>query len=912
MKSYFLLSALTIMTILNSFGQPSEFWTIYNNYRKASKESNFKESKDVLHFLISNPEITPASHYPYLHNSIGLVYWNLGVMDSATYHYQIAEQLSLETEIIDFNLLNSIYSNLAILHKQKKQYNHSLEYYNKAESVLNNLNVKDTLFYKKLSIIKLNIGIAYYELSNYAESLNELLNASTLKLKYNFPYLGSVNFNLARVYWKLNEHSLAVKYFEESLSQWIMEYDSTYYQLGSIYFNYAHYEIEQGNRQKGLDLYKNALAIFLQNYGTKHPYTSDCYEYMAKYYLENKDYHTALHYAQQSLISSCSSFNDTCVLANPVGHDSFLDIHLIEVYQIKIKALKGLSNSKKQNQIGNQLFTKEEILKYALEIVEHQIVLIRKVHLFYFDQETRLSLNEDFKQVFLDGMEISSMLYETSMELSYLNLSFSFASLGKSIEFQYELIQRQKIFNKTDNAKVYDLKIVASNYANFIQLEQEKLARDSLLIASWRDSLFHINRKLDRNIAQILEKRNLTDLFNIDMKSLEIKDIQKKLHKKQTLIDFTISSESKNRNKIHAFIINQSSCYYRTIILDSTYIASIMSIHDHLNSLNLLNYNESKTNALYHSLHSLYKEIFQPIAPVVQGNELIIIPDDVFYFVPFDALIKDFKKQTLNPKFLIKDFSVSYLTNSKLLINKKTNQIFLPKVNAFTEFQNDDSLKSIQLPGAIKEVDNILKMYRGEIKSTIKSYGNLEKSLGEKRIMHFAMHSYAQGASNENAYLLLENTKNSTISNKLYDYEISQIRSSSPMVTLSSCESGLGKYYSGEGMMSLSRSFLISGAESVINTYWPINDKSSSMIITEYYRNLKRGRSKSKAMQHSKMTYLKNASPTLQHPYYWAGYRIWGNPQRIVIPKEPWLIGGISFMIIILIIYRRYKKYGVI
>ena len=350
------------------------------------------------------------------------------------------------------------------------------------------------------------------------------------------------------------------------------------------------------------------------------------------------------------------------------------------------------------------------------------------------------------------------------------------------------------------------------------------------------------------------------------------------------------------------------SCYYKNIILDSTDIASIMSIHDHLNSLNLLNYNESKTNALYHSLHSLYKEIFQPIAPVVQGNELIIIPDDELYFIPFDALIKDFKKQTLNPQFIIKDFSISYLTNSKFLINKKANQLFLPKVNAYTEFQNDDSLQSIQLPGAIKEVDNILKMYRGENKSSIKSNGNLEKSLGEKRIMHFAMHSYAQGASIENAYLLLENTKNSKISNKLYDYEISQIRSSSPMVVLSSCESGLGIYYSGEGMMSLSRSFLISGAESVINTYWPINDKSSSLIITEYYRNLKRGRSKSKSMQRAKITYLKNASPTLQHPYYWAGYRIWGNAQRIVIPKGPWLTGGISLMIIVLIIYRRYKK----
>ena len=50
------------------------------------------------------------------------------------------------------------------------------------------------------------------------------------------------------------------------------------------------------------------------------------------------------------------------------------------------------------------------------------------------------------------------------------------------------------------------MKIEASNYANFIQLEQEKLSPDSLLIASWRDSLFHINRKFDSNSRGSLKR----------------------------------------------------------------------------------------------------------------------------------------------------------------------------------------------------------------------------------------------------------------------------------------------------------------------------------------------------------------------------------------------------------------------
>ena len=69
---------------------------------------------------------------------------------------------------------------------------------------------------------------------------------------------------------------------------------------------------------------------------------------------------------------------------------------------------------------------------------------------------------------------------------------------------------------------------------------------------------------------------------------------------------------------------------------------------------------------------------------------------------------------------------------------------------------------------------------------------------------------------------------------------------------LSACNTSLGNIKEGEGVFSLARGFFYSGANSVVSSLWNVNDKSTSQIISSFYENLEKGKSKSSALRLAK------------------------------------------------------------
>ncbi len=131
----------------------------------------------------------------------------------------------------------------------------------------------------------------------------------------------------------------------------------------------------------------------------------------------------------------------------------------------------------------------------------------------------------------------------------------------------------------------------------------------------------------------------------------------------------------------------------------------------------------------------------------------------------------------------------------------------------------------------------------------------------------------------------------------------------SPMVVLSACNTGRGRLYSGEGVYSLSRSFLKAGAESVIYNLWNVNDDSGYRIMTDFYKNLSKGEGKNIALHHAKLNYLNTASPMLSDPVYWSGYVLTGSTEPLTNSHFYLfiLIGGCLFLFIAIILFT--KKY---
>jgi hypothetical protein len=58
------------------------------------------------------------------------------------------------------------------------------------------------------------------------------------------------------------------------------------------------------------------------------------------------------------------------------------------------------------------------------------------------------------------------------------------------------------------------------------------------------------------------------------------------------------------------------------------------------------------------------------------------------------------------------------------------------------------------------------------------------------------------------------------------------------LVTLSACETALGRESGGEGLVGFTQALLMSGARSVCLSLWKVDDKATSLLMTRFYQNL--------------------------------------------------------------------------
>jgi CHAT domain-containing protein len=91
------------------------------------------------------------------------------------------------------------------------------------------------------------------------------------------------------------------------------------------------------------------------------------------------------------------------------------------------------------------------------------------------------------------------------------------------------------------------------------------------------------------------------------------------------------------------------------------------------------------------------------------------------------------------------------------------------------------------------------------------------------------------------------------------------------LLTLSACKTATGD---DRAVLGLAGIAVKAGAKSTMATLWEIDDKATSELIVEFYRQLKTtGISKSRALKNAQVKLMKQYS----HPYYWSPFLLVGN-----------------------------------
>lgn len=156
----------------------------------------------------------------------------------------------------------------------------------------------------------------------------------------------------------------------------------------------------------------------------------------------------------------------------------------------------------------------------------------------------------------------------------------------------------------------------------------------------------------------------------------------------------------------------------------------------------------------------------------------------------------------------------------------------------------------------------------------------MQGGLRDYGLIHFATHGVVDANLPALSGLVLADGELDRAFNYLRPDEIASLDLTADLVVLSGCETGVGKSVISEGLLSLSRPFLVAGARQVISSLWQVSDRATAQLMERFYFHLMQENKKPEQALRSAQQWLSEQAEW-EHPYFWAGFILQGGRNPI-------------------------------
>lgn len=726
-----------------------------------------------------------------------------------------------------------------------------------------------------------NMAIAYADLGDYPRALDYTQRAATIYEQINDRANQLIAIgNMGTIYEDVGDYQNALRCYKESLAIARAVGDRSgqgvlFRLLGSIYSKLA-------DHQKALQHYKNGLVI-LQEVGA-HDQQAITLNKLGLLYTQMREYAKAIDCLDTAL---------------------------------KLAKSTGLSVAIWQGHAGlGEAFEKQGQFDRALEHYQSAIEVIE-------DVRNRLSLAEQ-KSGFLENkIEVYEKLCQLlihrqkrSPEKDYPRLAFYYAEKSKA-QVLLDLLPQSQLITK--------LKMVSEQFRqNLARIERDlddkrrkliqkqaelngKTIKSKQLIALTKEHTEDLQTDIDKLEAEKIKLFNQTkEKFPgygklYDPEVLPVEAIQREiLQSGEVLVEYMVGE-----NETLAFIISRNGFAYEQIPLGRKALRQTLKslggvfsrIEDSPRRIEAGESGASGTrdpaDIQLDKANELYRLIFTPVEKyLTAGNRLIIVPDDVLGFVPFEMLVMAVggPQSHYRSTYLIERYPISYVYSASLL-RAKGPKPPKPEID-FLAFANSEPSPQSglrQLPYSEREVRQLARIFRCS-KTFSKSDSTKErfKELAARaRIIHLAAHQVVEKANPLHSRIVFAAGPRGE-DGLLYTYEVLDLNLNADLVVLSACDTAYGKLRRGEGLESISRAFLRAGAPALVATLWMVTDSESTVrLMTKFHRKLAEGIDKREALRQAKLELIRQGE---ENPFYWAPFILIGDSSPVEVSKSSWWI----------------------
>lgn len=280
----------------------------------------------------------------------------------------------------------------------------------------------------------------------------------------------------------------------------------------------------------------------------------------------------------------------------------------------------------------------------------------------------------------------------------------------------------------------------------------------------------------------------------------------------------------------------------------------------------------------------LYRILIAPVEEKLDRQKKIcLIPDKFLFHLPFAALIPE-----KTDRYLIYDYEIFYAPSATVfLLNTDearkhkniSNETLLSIGNPAFSQKNYPDLPN--LPSAEKEVAEIKDLYENSVPLTgpAANRENVKQNLTKSAVIHFAGHYVVnEQNSSQSGFILaekddLDKSKSLFTNSEILNMEFSNTK----LIVLSACQTGVERFYQGEGIIGAARTFLAKKVPLVVASQWAVDSDSTKDLMISFHRHRKRENlSTTAALRKAQLEMLSVQDKEFQRPYFWAGFMTLG------------------------------------
>jgi CHAT domain-containing protein/tetratricopeptide (TPR) repeat protein len=898
----------------------------------------------------------------------GRTLYNLGIAYKGLGDYKKMEEYELKSlniykKIFGESSPELIYSYLSLIvaYIELQEYEKAISYSNVAlviaESKPDSVNARD--------IIDLftNLGACYSRLTDFSKAKIYLERAESIheknRLDSDRNYINLIN-SMAITYGALGLKEKSVEYYEKGVALALalpVNSNFSFNIVNSYAINLGNSgELKKGEaylklvldkakseKEKAPLLFYEVLsnyAEYLQDFNIDIKKSLECFAECLNYLDRNPkdkllrdrvivgysvslaksgDMLKAIEVIQTLLAKDYGVINNAGIYNNP-------DIRVIQPDKTSLKIFKA------KYQVLWALYEKSndlKILEAASKTSEIIISLLDKIRINISEEDSRLILGDKYRDSYFNAIRDFNILYNTTTDNIYLEKVFEYLEKSKVAGLLTSTRELKAVqFQIPADIAEFEsrLKRDIGTLNMLVAQESNRENADNTLINSWNEKLLKDIRLRDSLISVF--ERNYPEYYAIKYNTqvVSMEDIPNIMGRNANYINYVLSDSI-----LFIFVANRKHKQILALPVNSEF-------HDNIKLFrNLLSMPGSSEDALtaFHKYqttgYELYKILIDPIRSYLISDQLIISPDNILSYIPFEtiptAINNESRPLYRTIPYMMNDFDISYTYSATFMAESVSKSygfhnkvlVFAPNYPEPIEIQSVLMSKEGQkgvlndLPFARQEAQYVTEITGGKLFENSEAKESVYKEeSGKFDIIHLAMHTVLNDNEPMNSALIFSAEADTSGDHYLKTYEVYGIPLKAKMVVLSSCNTGSGFLASGEGILSLARGFIYSGSQSVVMSMWEIEDRSGTEIVKMFYENLKKGYPKSTALRKARFDFLKNSDQLRSHPYFWSALIVYGNNSRLYYTRYIAISSVFSGAIIIffLILYFRKRKYS--